>query len=88
MVFVTGDGRKGWRGKGGEEGWDAIHVGAAAQGWHQELIEQLRGPGRLFVPVEEGGLQHIWVVDKDEGGEVRRRKDMGVRYVPLTDAPE
>ncbi|TKX24662.1 putative protein-L-isoaspartate O-methyltransferase [Elsinoe australis] len=88
MVFVTGDGRKGWRGKGGEEGWDAIHVGAAAQGWHQELLEQLKGPGRLFVPVEEAGLQHIWVVDKDEGGEVRRRKDMGVRYVPLTDAPE
>jgi len=44
--FVKGDGRKGWTGEGGEEGWDAIHVGAAAAGIHQELIDQLKRPGR------------------------------------------
>jgi len=45
--FVVGDGRKGWRGEGEEkEGWDAIHVGAAAVELHKELIEQLRSPGR------------------------------------------
>lgn len=44
--FVVGDGRKGWKGVGGEEGWDAIHVGAAAAGFHQELVDQLRRPGR------------------------------------------
>lgn len=41
--FVKGDGRLGW-----EEGgpWDAIHVGAAAAGFQQELVEQLKAPGR------------------------------------------
>lgn len=42
--FRVGDGRKGWTGDG-EEGWDVIHVGAAAVSMHQELIDQLRSPG-------------------------------------------
>jgi protein-L-isoaspartate(D-aspartate) O-methyltransferase len=47
VKFVVGDGRKGWLGDGGkEEGWDAIHVGAAAAAIHPELLEQLRSPGR------------------------------------------
>lgn len=46
VVYVLGDGRKGWRGKGGEEGFDAIHVGAAAAGFQQELVDQLKTPGR------------------------------------------
>lgn len=43
LRFVKGDGRLGWR-----EGapWDAIHVGAAAAGFQQELVDQLRAPGR------------------------------------------
>jgi protein-L-isoaspartate(D-aspartate) O-methyltransferase len=50
--FVVGDGRKGWvdpevEAEGEEErGWDAIHVGAAAVKVHEELIAQLRRPGR------------------------------------------
>jgi protein-L-isoaspartate(D-aspartate) O-methyltransferase len=43
--FVVGDGRKGWKEKGGEE-WDAIHVGAAANELHPALVEQLKRPGR------------------------------------------
>jgi protein-L-isoaspartate(D-aspartate) O-methyltransferase len=46
VTYVKGDGRKGWTGKGGEDGYDVIHVGAAAVGFHQELIDQLKGPGR------------------------------------------
>ena len=47
VSFVVGDGRKGWN-QGGDEGkgWDAIHVGAAAEELHQELVDQLRSPGR------------------------------------------
>ena len=87
VEFVVGDGRKGYPAAGP---YDAIHVGAAAKELHPELVDQLKAPGRLFIPVEdEGGWgsQYIWVVDKDENGEVRKRRDMGVRYVPLTDAP-
>ncbi|OQO08051.1 hypothetical protein B0A48_06844 [Cryoendolithus antarcticus] len=85
LRFVRGDGRIGLNGEGP---WDAIHVGAAAKGLHEELVEQLANPGRLFVPVEEeSGGQWIWVVDKDESGKVTRKREYGVRYVPLTDHP-
>ena len=102
--FVRGDGRAGFvdpefgahaagaAGAGqpgaGEEQWDVIHVGAAAREAHEVLIRQLRRPGRLFIPVGEGGeAQYIWIIDKDAEGRVTRKRDMGVRYVPLTDAP-
>ena len=42
----------------------------------------------MFIPVEDrSGMQNIWTVDKDEKGEVSKKKLYGVRYVPLTDAP-
>lgn len=46
---------------------------------------------RMFIPVEDPngyGNQHIWVVDKDVDGKVKKEKLYGVRYVPLTDGPK
>lgn len=97
VQFVVGDGRLGWP-QGGP--YDAIHVGAAAQTLHPALIDQLKAPGRMFIPVEAGGedggirsfglggTQYIWVVDKKEDGSVHKEKIFGVSYVPLTDAPK
>ena len=86
--FVKADGRLGWKEDGGGGGgWDAIHVGAAAKEAHPALVEQLRAPGRLFIPVGED-MQFIWVIDKKEDGSVVRERSFGVRYVPLTDAPK
>ncbi|KZF18875.1 protein-L-isoaspartate O-methyltransferase [Xylona heveae TC161] len=84
VQFIKADGRLGYP-EGGP--YDAIHVGAAAASKHQALIDQLKSPGRLFVPVEENYLQHIWVIDKKEDGSVESKKMYGVQYVPLTDAP-
>jgi protein-L-isoaspartate(D-aspartate) O-methyltransferase len=48
---------------------------------------------RLFIPIEETSEssghpeQHIYIIDKDENGNVTTKKEYGVRYVPLTDAP-
>jgi len=45
----------------------------------------------MFIPVDDspgGHGQHIWIIDKDETGNVSRKKEYGVNYVPLTDAPK
>jgi protein-L-isoaspartate(D-aspartate) O-methyltransferase len=43
---------------------------------------------RIFIPVEDpDGGQYIWVVDKDAQGKVTEERTIGVRYVPLTNAP-
>ncbi|KAJ2906071.1 protein-L-isoaspartate O-methyltransferase [Zalerion maritima] len=98
--FRLGDGRKGWsepspantvlQDEG--DGWDAIHVGAAAVKLHDELVQQLRSPGRLFIPAAEEennwfSDKYIWTVDKDEKGNVTQTKYYKVQYVSLMDAP-
>ncbi|KAI9844481.1 MAG: hypothetical protein M1837_005564 [Sclerophora amabilis] len=83
--FIKADGRLGYPAEGP---YDAIHVGAAAQSLHQSLVDQLKAPGRMFIPVESDTMyQHIWVVDKNADGAVEKTKLYGVSYVPLTDAP-
>lgn len=62
-------------------GWDAIHVGAAAPAMPERLVEQLKAPGRMFIPVGIAS-QAIWQVDKDEQGKVTKTKLFGVNYVP------
>jgi protein-L-isoaspartate(D-aspartate) O-methyltransferase len=83
IVMVTGDGRKGWA-PGAP--YDVIHVGAAAPEMPQALIDMLKAPGRMFIPVgPDGGDQDVWTVDKDAEGNVQQTRLFGVRYVPLTD---
>jgi len=79
VEIVTGDGRKGHAVAGP---YDAIHVGAASPTMVQALIDQLKSPGRMFIPVGTYA-QSIYVVDKDEAGKVTQKRIMGVSYVPL-----
>lgn len=52
-------------------------------------LQRLLTPmSRLFMPVEENYMQHIYVIDKKKDGSVEKKKLYGVHYVPLTDAPE
>ncbi|EJD00174.1 protein-L-isoaspartate O-methyltransferase [Fomitiporia mediterranea MF3/22] len=81
VEMVVGDGRKGWP---AAAPYDAIHVGAAAPEIPKELIDQLKAPGRMFIPVGTG-LQKIFQVDKDQAGNVTQKPLLDVMYVPLTD---
>lgn len=97
VKFIAADGRKGLNepARKGEEElgtlWDAIHVGASASEVHDELINQLKSPGCMFIPVEDShdrDSQYVWRIEKDKDGNISRKRLFGVRYVPLTDAPK
>ncbi|PNY24606.1 Uncharacterized protein TCAP_05469 [Tolypocladium capitatum] len=96
VKFRVGDGRLGLveeARRGEEDGgtrWDVIHVGASAKEVHTQLLDQLKSPGCIFIPVDDdevGYSQHIWRIEKDAAGKVTKHCLFGVRYVPLTDAP-
>ncbi|KAG0274258.1 hypothetical protein BGZ95_009958 [Linnemannia exigua] len=83
VAFHHADGRVGFP---QDAPYDCIHVGAAAYKLHDKLVEQLKSPGRMFIPVGDEEGQAIYVVDKDKDGNVSKKKTMNVWYVPLTDA--
>jgi len=89
----------GWRGLPEYAPYDAIHVGAAADSFPTNLMEQLVVGGVMVVPVGPvGGVQNLYRVERvgcdgdDDGGSGGggyRKEDFeivelfGVRYVPL-----
>ncbi|KAG0215248.1 hypothetical protein BGX28_000467 [Mortierella sp. GBA30] len=79
VAFHTADGRIGYAQDGP---YDCIHVGAAAESMHEELIQQLKAPGRMFIPVSDRHGQGIYVVDKDKEGRVTKRRTMDVMLTP------
>ena len=82
IVLVEGDGRKGYKELAP---YNCIHVGASADKIPDELIEQLANGGRLMIPVGgELDIQYVYLVDKDDNGNVKYDKLLPVRYVPLT----
>ena len=84
VVLIQGDGRLGCK---KYAPYNCIHVGAAAATIPKELVDQLANGGRLVVPVgRENEDQYINIIDKDLQGKISVRKELGVRYVPLTSA--
>ncbi|KAI3653741.1 hypothetical protein MP228_001688 [Amoeboaphelidium protococcarum] len=84
LQLIAGDGRKGYP-QGGP--YDVIHVGAACQDENslQNLQNQLKQPGVLFVPVEDKtGDQTVILYEKKADAVMTKRPLFAVRYVPLT----
>jgi protein-L-isoaspartate(D-aspartate) O-methyltransferase len=77
-----GDGYHGWADKGP---FDGIIVTCAARQVPPPLVKQLKGGGRMVIPVgAPGGRQWLMLVEKDARGRVTTRSLMPVRFVPLT----
>lgn len=76
---VCGDGSRGWM-----EGapYDAIAVAAGAPEVPAELVEQLKDPGRMVIPVGPLEDQELRVITK-RGGRVESRVASYCRFVPL-----
>ncbi|KAJ3203077.1 Protein-L-isoaspartate(D-aspartate) O-methyltransferase [Clydaea vesicula] len=86
IKFLVGDGRKGLK---SESPFDAIHVGAAASQFPQDLLDQLNSPGVMIIPVGNSGEdQYLVKYEKDKSAKVTKKNLMGVMYVPLTSKQE
>ena len=81
-VFVkAADGYFGWKQKGP---FDAIIVTCAAGFVPPPLIEQLKPDGQMILPLGSPfGAQTLVLITKDDKGQVRSRRLLPVRFVPM-----
>jgi protein-L-isoaspartate(D-aspartate) O-methyltransferase len=79
IKFICADGSQGWK---QYAPFDAIIVTATAPSVPENLLSQLSNGGRLVIPVEDGGSQFLYVIDKTEEGYKEQRLE-AVRFVPL-----
>jgi protein-L-isoaspartate(D-aspartate) O-methyltransferase len=84
ITIVTGDGSLGYP---PEAPYDAISVAAAAFETPPALLEQLKDPGILVIPVGDREEQELLIIEK-AAGEVRSRVAARCRFVPLLGASE
>lgn len=81
-----GDGYLGWP---EHAPYDRIIVTAAPPELPQALVDQLAKQGRLVAPVGRNpDAQKIVLVTKDARGNVRRRNQLPVRFVPMVRGPD
>jgi protein-L-isoaspartate(D-aspartate) O-methyltransferase len=77
VKIIKGDGKQGYP---QEAPYDAIHVGAGATHLPPALVDQLKSPGRMFIPVEDNtGGQSILHIIKDENGNITKHTGISVR---------
>lgn len=79
VTVIVGDGSLGWP---EEAPYDAISVEAAAVEAPPALLEQLKDPGRMVMPVGPDWDQELLVLCK-EGGRIAKRVAAYCRFVPL-----
>jgi len=77
----AGDGYAGWP---EEAPFDIILVTAAAPRVPEPLVEQLREGGRLVIPVGAPTAVQQLILLRKEGGRLRERRVIPVRFVPMT----
>ncbi len=76
---IVGDGSKGYE---KEAPYDRIYVTASAPKIPESLLFQLKHGGKLLIPVGDF-IQHLYIVEKDEYGQIHRKSWGAVRFVPL-----
>jgi len=85
VTVVVGDGS---RGLPDHAPYDRILVSAAAPFIPKPLVNQLRTPGRMVLPVGDYFGQWLYIVTKNERGEVSIWRDIEVLFVPLRVPPD
>ncbi|MCE4606807.1 MAG: protein-L-isoaspartate(D-aspartate) O-methyltransferase [Desulfurococcales archaeon] len=80
VTVIVSDGTLGCKEKAP---YDRIIVTAASPDIPKPLVEQLKPNGILVIPVGDRYLQRLLIVEKDEKGRTRIRKDTWCAFVPL-----
>lgn len=75
----VGDGYLGWPEKAP---FDAVIVTCSPSHVPEPLIQQLSEGGRMIIPVGEGNLQKLVLLQKKEG-KIREKNVLPVRFVPM-----
>jgi protein-L-isoaspartate(D-aspartate) O-methyltransferase len=76
----TGDGTMGWK---DFAPFDKIVVAASAEKIPEPLIEQLKSPGRIVMPVGSSSSQTLLLLEKTARGEIIEKNICGCTFVPL-----
>ena len=81
ITIRIGDGYKGWP----EHAlFDRIMVTAAPKEIPEKLVEQLAPGGIMVLPVGETVMmQYLWLITKDNDGQIEKEKILPVRFVPM-----
>lgn len=80
IFYKIGDGSEGWS---EYAPYDRIMVTAAAEKTPLELIKQLRTGGRMIAPIGPPGLQDLFLITKDQNGEIRSEALAKVAFVEM-----
>ena len=81
ITMRIGDGYKGWP---EQAPFDRIMVTAAPKEIPEKLIEQLAPGGIMVLPVGETVMmQYLWLITKDNDGQIEKEKILPVRFVPM-----
>lgn len=76
----VGDGSRGWS---EHAPFDAVLVTAATAEAPRELVEELRAPGRMVLPLGGPDVQQLTVIEKEADGAIHVRPGMAVRFTQL-----
>ena len=81
ITIRIGDGYKGWP---EHAPIDRIMVTAAPKEIPEKLVEQLAPGGIMVLPVGETVMmQYLWLITKDNDGQIEKEKILPVRFVPM-----
>ena len=81
ITVRIGDGYKGWP---EHAPFDRIMVTAAPKEIPEKLVEQLAPGGIMVLPVGETVMmQYLWLITKDNDGQIEKEKILPVRFVPM-----
>jgi len=86
IQVIQGDGTNGWPAKAP---YDRIIGTAAPKSLPESLLEQLRAPGRMIIPVGKNLFdQSLYMIKKSKSGKTQIRKSLPVRFVPMVNENE